>query len=498
MQRIPYGRGSVADHLVDAKRILLAQAEARNELIVPVELPSSINDFPVWLKFLWDFSVRLRIPPGELVLLLVQLSRLLASCDERRFAELEQLSWWEYVGADKRSKEFKKFLADGLTRTLVAARAEQMSARTGGLILCQLLFDIVGAGGSVDRVLDAPTSEVWIGPWIARLKSLGVNLRPGCKVTGIDCDGVNITGVTVQCDGRAEQVVADYYVAALPKEQLEPLVADSPALQAAEPRLAQLDQLIVRWMNGAMFYLDRDVALQRGHAIFIDSEWALTAISQAQFWPAVDLEERGNGQVDGILSVDISEWETASKRTGKMAIECTKEEVREEVWRQLVEHIDDGSLQDANVVHWFLDSAVQLPNPETKEPMNLEPLLVNTKGSWANRPEAVTKIPNFFLAADFVRTNTDLATMEAANEAARCAVNGILEATDSKSSRCQIWPLREPPVLAPVLAPLRALDRLAWRIERPVKSLVRLTPARALEPAASFARRLLVAALRLR
>jgi hypothetical protein len=88
--------------------------------------------------------------------------------------------------------------------------------------------------------------------------------------------------------------------------------------------------------------------------------------------------------------------------------------------------------------------------------------------------------------------------MEAANEAARCAVNGILEATDSKSSRCQIWPLREPPVLAPVLAPLRALDRLAWRIERPVKSLVRLTPARALEPAASFARRLLVAALRLR
>ena len=39
--------------------------------------------------------------------------------------------------------------------------------------------------------------------------------------------------------------------------------------------------------------------------------------------------------------------------------------------------------------------------------------------------------PNLFLAADFVRTHTDLATMEGANEAARRAVNGILAATGS-------------------------------------------------------------------
>ena len=36
---------------------------------------------------------------------------------------------------------------------------------------------------------------------------------------------------------------------------------------------------------------------------------------------------------------------------------------------------------------------------------------------------------NLFLAADYVRTYTDLATMEAANEAARRAVNGILKAS---------------------------------------------------------------------
>ena len=73
----------------------------------------------------------------------------------------------------------------------------------------------------------------------------------------------------------------------------------------------------------------------------------------------------------------------------------------------------------------FLDPDIVYPNPTAAE--NLEPLLVNTAGSWDNRPEATTAIENLFLASDYVRTHTDLATMEGANEAARRAVNGILE-----------------------------------------------------------------------
>ena len=53
---------------------------------------------------------------------------------------------------------------------------------------------------------------------------------------------------------------------------------------------------------------------------------------------------------------------------------------------------------------------------------------MNTVDSWRRRPDAVTRIPNLFLASDYVKTHTDLATMEGANEAARRAVNGILAA----------------------------------------------------------------------
>jgi hypothetical protein len=68
-------------------------------------------------------------------------------------------------------------------------------------------------------------------------------------------------------------------------------------------------------------------------------------------------------------------------------------------------------------------------------------------------------IANLFLASDYVQTFTDLATMEGANEAARRAVNGILDASGSKACRCAVWPPREPVAFAP----LRELDALRFR-----------------------------------
>jgi hypothetical protein len=94
---------------------------------------------------------------------------------------------------------------------------------------------------------------------------------------------------------------------------------------------------------------------------------------------------------------------------------------------------------------------------------------VNTANSWSLRPEASTGIANLFLASDYVRTNTDLATMEGANEAARRAVNGIIARSGAAVPLCQVWPLHEPGVLAV----LRWFDRrrfakgLPWTSELP-------------------------------
>ena len=479
MGRIPIAGRTVADHLVGATRILFAQVGGPNEIIAPAHLPESAEDFTVLARFLRDAALQVGVPPHEYALLVERLLTLLTSCDERREQQWELQSWWDYTGAERRSAAFQRFLADGLTRTLVAARGREMSARTGGLVLIQLLQDLTRAGGRADRVLDAPTSEVWIDPWAAHLESLGVELRFGEPTEALHVSGSRLTGATV--GGRT--VRADHYVAALPVEVMRQLA--SPALRAAEPRLEGLDRLVTRWMNGVLFYLDRDVPLVNGHAIYVDSEWSLTSISQKQFWPGVDLSRRGDGRTRGILSIDVSEWQRPGRLTGKVAQRCSPDEIFAEVWDQLEAHLD-GALEGVTVIDRFLDPAIVFPNPTGAA--NLEPLLINTAGSWADRPDAVTRISNLFLASDYVRTHTDLATMEAANEAARRAVNGILAARGSSERPCAVWKQREPRAFAAA----RALDRVRWKLfHRPAKPPLELTDEGDLRPSGLVGRGLL-------
>jgi uncharacterized protein with NAD-binding domain and iron-sulfur cluster len=476
MSRIPArARECVSDHLVASELALIARDSGRNEVLAPA--PEPIGEFEGVTRYLAGWMAALGIEAGERAFFLQRLVVLLASCEERRLEQWEHETWWSFVAAERRSPAFRAFVADGLMRAVVAAPAREVSARTGGYLLVQRLLDLGRVAGRADRVLDAPAYDVWIDPWAEHLRGAGVELCAGVDVVGIDCRDGRIDGVTVERDGARATVTADHYVAALPVEQLIRLV--SPELASADPQLGSLHRLRTRWMNGIVFYLRDDVPVVAGQVSYADSDWALTSISPRQFWPQVDLMARGRGNVGGILSVDICDWERPSRRTGKVASMCSAQEIKDEVWAQLEDHLNrDGEvvLDHANLVGWYLDDHISFPNPTAAA--NAEPVVVNTPGSWANRPEAVTRVANLFLAADFVRTHTGVATMEAANEAARRAVNGVLDAVGSPGRRCAVWPLLEPALFAPALA----LDRVLHRLRLPPRPPLRATPDGALEP----------------
>ena len=203
-------------------------------------------------------------------------------------------------------------------------------------------------------------------------------------------------------------------------------------------------------MNGVQFYLHRDVPTAHGHVIHIDTEWALTTVSQLQFWRNVPPEQFGDSDVRGIISVDVSDW-TSPGADGRSGMQCSRDEAVRETWRQLEESINGEQelLRDADLHSWFLDPDIDSDPARPGFLQNQEPLLVNLVNTWAMRPEATTAIPNLFLASDYVRTYSDLATMEGANEAARRAVNGLLDAVKFDGPRCELWQLHEPEILAP-------------------------------------------------
>jgi uncharacterized protein with NAD-binding domain and iron-sulfur cluster len=447
MGRIPDGDGTVFDNLVETEETLIAAVDGQNRLERTAN-PETLRD---WIDFVQP-AFATDLPNADVRFLLERLLYVLTSCEPRRERELDEISWWEFIDAENRSAVFRDRLGYAV-QSLVALRPQVGSARTIGQIYAQLLLGQLDPTEPTERILNAPTSQAWIEPWVTYLESLGVDLSADRPARRFDVEGDSIAGLEL---ATGETVTADDYVLAVPVDVAPSFV--SPAMRRLAPELGRIDRLDTAWMNGVQFYLTEDVTLSRGHQVYAEAPWALTSISQRQFWTEYDLDGRGPGAVEGVLSAIASDWDTPGILYDKPARRCTRAEIVDEVWAQLKAHLD-AELTDDVRVDAFLDPAIV----ETEDGVeNRSPLLVNTVGSLKHRPPADLGIPNLFLAGDYVRTNSDLASMESANEAGRRAANAIL-ATDDGSDRARIWNLEEPALFAS----LKRQDRLRYRLGLP-------------------------------
>jgi len=442
MKEIPYKDGTVFDNLVDTTRIDLLQYN-KAPITMISRFPKSLKDLEVMIEMI--FTQDSGLSEEEIRYFAKRIWQILTSCDDRRWDELERTPWEEFLEADRFSPAYRKFLVEGLTRSLVAAQANSAASKTVGDILVQLFFDLLEPGVSSDRLLNGPTNDVWIDPWFEYLKKAGLEYNFEHKITSIQMQGEEIKSVTISHQEKSFDVQADYFIFAIPVDRFAPLITKD--MTKIDPTLKTIVPLAksVAWMNGVQFYLNTDIKITHGHSIFVDTPWALTAVSQAQFWKDFPMDGFGNGEVQGIISVDISEWNQPGTFNKKKASECSEEEIIKEVWEQMKESLAKDcvdKLEDAYLLSAFLDPAIKIK--EGEKTTNSEPLLVNVINSWHMRPDDYTRIHNLLFASDYVRTNTDLATMEGANEAAKRAVNTIIYKSDSSASYCKIHKLKMP------------------------------------------------------
>jgi uncharacterized protein with NAD-binding domain and iron-sulfur cluster len=416
-------------------------------------------------KQLTDWGEGKGVPPHELAYFVERLLVFVTSCDERRYGQWENVSWWNFVAAEGKSQEYRTVIAAGLTRNVVAAKETVASTRTIGNMGEAFVYNIMGRGndGALDRVLNLPTNEAWIDPWVSHLRKLGVKFRVGQKVTGLEMRGGKVVSATVRDrKGHHRRVEADWFVSAMPAERARKLW--NKDVLAADPHLEKMNELFVDWMVGVQFYLKRKVDITKGHITFIDSPWAITALTQGQFWSRRNFaKDYGDGVAVDCLSCDVSNWDAPGILYGKPAKRCTPQEVAREVWAQVKAHRTAGDLLPDDILHsWFIDPGVQW-HPAKGRNSNATPLLVNTVGTWPKRPKAKTAIPNLFLSGDYVQTDVDLATMEGANESGRAAVRALLDASKSKADPPRMYRLYDPPEFEG----LKAIDRELYKAGRP-------------------------------
>ena len=154
---------------------------------------------------------------------------------------------------------------------------------------------------------------------------------------------------------------------------------------------------------------------------------------------------------------------------------CTREQIREEVWGQLVDHLNDGGsdvLDESNVVAWFLDPAIEFPNPSAAT--NLEPLLVNTAGSWDDRPTRDDADPQ-----PLPRVGLRPHPHRPGDDGGRERGGASRGQRDPRPHRILGAALRRLEAREPaIFAPARLVDRLRWRLgRRAARPPVRVTDA---------------------
>jgi len=228
------------------------------------------------------------------------------------------------------------------------------------------------------------------------------------------------------------------------------------------------------WMNGLKLFLHEQRPIARGVAIYADAPWAVSSVNQAQFWRSDFVATYGDGRARESLSVVIANWHAGGVIYGKPAEECAPEQVVHEVWEQIKRGANKPgeapTLTDDLLLSWAIDPGMHFRN---RRWTNGDPLTVPTAGSRPDRPNATVAIPNLMLAGDYLRVDSLVGTMEAANDG-RLAANAVLEKAGSRESPATVFPHLRPPEWEP----FKRIDEDRWRRGQPNLFDAELSPDR--------------------
>ena len=139
MRKIPfnkYSRTNVEQNLVEGRRAIMAAKDAPAQFIVPSSFPRSADDFKVWVDYFE--TVDKYLLPEERDFFLKRIAIVKSFCVERRFAEFENVTWWEYMHADRYSPQYQN-LVEMISGTILAANPRNANAHIVGTLAADII-----------------------------------------------------------------------------------------------------------------------------------------------------------------------------------------------------------------------------------------------------------------------------------------------------------------------------------------------------------------------
>lgn len=483
---------SVFDNLLTNPNHAIADADSQRPYEMSRSQTGTTADFLRLLRYMMQtrgFSTE------DLTSFSLKMFQYLSSCTERREAECEGVSWWDYLDADQRSAAYQQTL-DQWPQALVGLRSQEGDARSIGSVSVQLMADQLTETGYRDGTLNGPTSVAWLEPWRRYLEARGVTFHHGAlkaihpkgddkveiihELFATSHRGSHHAGSTARplsqpCAAPRDPFAP--YEAALADDAMvviaTPLYdtwkvlhpersADNPKVRQRSvfhdmdndlgklARFLELDTELrleaagptspLQHYAGMQFYIDFELGPEKGHVYYANTPWRLSSISQAQFWT-----QRNESEYLGVLSVVIGNW-SINGGGGEPAWQSSPSDIAREVWRQLTERLEHSGRYIPEPRAYHIDDEVRFAwdgRSVFKPADNHTPYQINRVGDWKRRPGHLREdgyavmFGRLVLAGPHMKTHTRLVTMEAANESARHAVNGLLEAYRAQHTQAQ-------------------------------------------------------------
>ena len=136
MKRIPYSgqngqpnKNGVFDNLTHTTQIELTRYDLP-PITILANFPKSLSDLKLLVHDMFG-GIHTGLTREEEHFFVHKVWQMMTSSKERKDQEYEKISWWKFLEANRFSDVYRHLLVQGLTRTLVAARAEIASMKTG-------------------------------------------------------------------------------------------------------------------------------------------------------------------------------------------------------------------------------------------------------------------------------------------------------------------------------------------------------------------------------
>jgi hypothetical protein len=242
-------------------------------------------------------------------------------------------------------------------------------------------------------------------------------------------------------------------------------------------------------LTGIQLYYRSHVSFENGHIYFAASPWGLSAVSQIQYWGPFGGGRRS--RLAGNLSVDIGAWRPTEDAPDPNLLR--RDEIAKNVQDQILKCLGERQRGQQAAAYYHLDDFIGFTWRDGKlwPTRNHAPFLINRVNDWCNRPCGDPWVPNdvrmrdrkpgqgktspegiwchdrsgypvhfgnLVIAGTHMRTFTRMATMEAANESARHAVNAILDHLSFAHGRVRTPPPPDGPVLQFQSRPAAAME----------------------------------------